>query len=702
MKVAAAAIAGEDTSAVTSGPKSKIMTPKGEKPKSKAPAVERQVAMSPNMTLRELALAMGVRLTELLARARQLDPAHRRFVEEDIVDMSFGEALALEFNVMPVAAFNGILQAKDAVRQQFSDADRKTFPRRMPVVTIMGHVDHGKTSLLDALRGTDVAAHEAGGITQHLGAFTVNGVTFIDTPGHAAFTAMRAKGAQVTDIVVIVVAADDGLKPQTVEAIAHAKAASVPIIVAVNKIDKPGAAQNIPRIESDLLIHGLVSERMGGDIQVVPVSALKKMNLDQLLDAVTLQSELLDLRAPTGPFFVSAETGETVHVRGEAVALEAHLDRNLGPVATVLVRSGTLKIGDVVVAGTTLGRIRALKPSAPTTASFVQAASAAVARAAAAATATATAASPAVVNMTSCGPSVACEIVGLKEVPDSGEDLFVVSSEARARDIVDARKSAKILARTHATVSSSAAVAGDGTQMELLPSSAAPTAPAASPAKEIPVVVKGDVAGTVEAIVSSLLKLKHPEVSLRIIHSAVGPVTPTDVLLAEAGKGIVVAFNVRVLHRSPKVPIRHYSVIYELIDDMKAQLTDLLDPRVEEVVLGNAEVVDVFDVSKKLGSAGATGNSRSVRIGGCKVVDGSLFGRGKTDALYRIMRNGRSVAEHVAIAQLKRFKDEVEKVAKGFECGVLLDNAQIMLEKGDSLVCYELRNIRRSFDESAG
>jgi len=499
---------------------------------------------------------------------------------------------------------------------------------RPPVVTIMGHVDHGKTSLLDALRKTDVVAQEAGGITQHIGAYQVqvpsgDRITFIDTPGHEAFTAMRARGAGVTDMVVLVVAADDGVMPQTVEAIRHAKAADVPIIVAVNKIDKPGV--NPDRVRQELLQHEIVVESLGGETQEVEVSATKRTNLDKLLEAITLQAEVLDLRA-------------NPERAAEGTVIESKLDRGRGPVATVLVQKGTLRQGDIVVAGTEWGRVRAMLDDKGR-------------------------------QVKEAGPSLPVEILGLSGVPGAGENFVGVEDEGRAREISEYRQ------RRAREKVSAAAGASRGTLSDML------ARIQAGEQKEVAVVVKADVQGSAEAIGFALGKLGNEEVRVRVLHSAVGQITESDVQLAKASDAVVVAFNVRAttqareLAQREGVDIRYYSIIYEVSDDIEKLYKGRLAPVQREKFLGYAQILQVFEV-KRLG-----------KIAGCRVTEGVV----KRGAGVRLLREG--VVIHTGeLSTLRRFKDDVREVGNGFECGMSFANYDD-IRVDDQIECYETETV---------
>ncbi|MFC7048091.1 translation initiation factor IF-2 [Emcibacter nanhaiensis] len=498
---------------------------------------------------------------------------------------------------------------------------------RAPVVTVMGHVDHGKTSILDALRKTDVAAGEAGGITQHIGAYQVQmpggeRITFLDTPGHAAFSAMRSRGAQVTDIVILVVAADDSIMPQTIEAISHAKAAEVPIIVAINKCDKPEA--NPTKVRQDLLQHEVFVEEMGGDVLDVEVSAKQGTNLDKLEEAILLQAELLDLKANPDR-------------AAEGIVVEAKLDKGRGPVATVLVNRGTLKVGDIFVAGSEWGRVRALVNDKGQ-------------------------------QIQSAGPSVPVEILGLNGTPEAGDEVVVVENEARARDVTDFRIRQKKEKQSTMPKASLEAMFSKLAEKEVA---------------SVPVLIKADVQGSVEAITGALENLSTEEVTARILHSAVGGISETDVQLAAASEAPILAFNVRAsrkaadLAQQEGVEIRYYSVIYDLVDDMKAVMSGMLAPELRENIIGTAEILEVF-------SAGKAG-----KAAGCLVIDGVM----KRGAKARLLRDDIVVYEG-DLGSLRRFKDDVKEVKAGTECGMNFENYND-LKKGDVIECYEVEEISR-------
>jgi translation initiation factor IF-2 len=494
--------------------------------------------------------------------------------------------------------------------------DEEDLEQRPPVVTIMGHVDHGKTSLLDALRQTQVAAGEAGGITQHIGAYqitTASGerITFIDTPGHAAFTAMRSRGASVTDIVVLVVAADDGVMPQTIEAISHAKAAGVPMIVAINKMDKPGA--NPERVRNELLQHEIVVESLGGDTQEIQVSALKRTGLDKLEEAILVQAEMLDLKAnPTRD--------------AEGTVIESRLDRGRGPVATVLVQKGTLWHGDILVAGAEYGRVRALIDWNGQ-------------------------------SVKTAGPSVPVEVLGLSAVPSAGEPFIVVDDEQRAREIAEFRQ------RKLRDKATAGAIAGRGTLDQML------ARIQAGVQKEVGVLIKADVQGSAEALQLTVLKVGNDEVKVRVLLAGVGQISESDIQLAKASNAVIVAFNVRAttqareLAQRENVDIRYYSIIYEVADDIEKLVRGRMAPKVRENFLGYAEIRKVFDITK------------SGKVAGCMVTEGVV----RRGAGVRLLRDNVVIHEG-DLSQLKRFKDDVREVARNYECGLSFAGFQDLRE----------------------
>ncbi len=502
---------------------------------------------------------------------------------------------------------------------------------RAPVVTIMGHVDHGKTSLLDAMRKTDVVTGEAGGITQHIGAYqiqleTSDKITFLDTPGHAAFTEMRARGANVTDIIVLVVAADDGINDQTVEAIKHAKAAESPIIIAINKIDLPDADPN--RVQTELLQHEIVVEELGGDVIQVQVSAKTGQGIDKLQEAILLQAEILELKA-------------NPHRSAAGTIVEAKVERGKGSVATVLVQHGTLRIGDIFVAGAEWGRVRALLNDRGE-------------------------------RINDCGPSFPAEVLGLNGSPIAGDDFVVVENESRAREVVEYRQ--------REIRNKQASAGARGTVEQML------SAIAAGHADELPILIKTDVHGSLEAIRTSLERISNDTVAVRILHGAVGGISESDVTLAAASNAIIVGFNVRAnpqareLARTSGVDIRYYSIIYNVIDDIKAALTGLLSPDLKEEFLGNAEIKEVFNISK-VG-----------KIAGCIVTEGSI----KRGAQVRLLRDNVVVHEG-SLKTLKHFKEEVKDIKEGSECGAGFENYND-LQVGDFIECFEIKEIARTLE----
>jgi translation initiation factor IF-2 len=584
--------------------------------------VVRDVVVPETITVQELSNRMaerGVDVIKALMRMGVMATINQ------VIDADTAELVVNEFG----HRLRRVSEADVEVGLRGAEDAEDVLEPRAPVVTVMGHVDHGKTSLLDALRETDVAAGEAGGITQHIGAYRVNlrsgkQITFIDTPGHQAFTAMRARGANVTDIVVLVVAADDGIMEQTVEAIRHAKAAQAPIIVAINKIDKPEARPE--RVRQELLQHDIVVEQLGGEILDVEVSALKKTNLDRLEEAILLQAELLDLNANPN--------------RGaEGVVLEAKLERGRGPVATVLIQRGTLHVGDIFVAGSEWGRVRALVDDHGQ-------------------------------PQSEAGPSTPIEVLGLNGIPLAGDDFVVAENESRARDIADFRQRRRRDA--------AATQGGRGTLEQMFSQIAAGTA------NELPVVIKSDVQGSLEAIVGSLEKISTTEVSVRVLHSAVGGITESDVILAKASGAVIIGFNVRAnpqardLARRDGVEIRYYSIIYNLIDDMRGALSGLLAPTLRERLLGNASIREVFNIT------------RVGKVAGCLVTDGTV----RRGAKVRLLRDNVVIHEG-ALKTLKRFKDEVREVREGYECGMAFENYE-NVAVGDVIECFEIEEIART------
>jgi translation initiation factor IF-2 len=586
--------------------------------------IAREVTVPETITIQDLANRMAERSVDVVRILMQ--QGHMAKIT-DTIDADTAQLIAEELGhtVRRVAESD----VEEGMFDTPDDADN--LQSRAPVVTIMGHVDHGKTSLLDAIRSTEVAAGEAGGITQHIGAYQVTSpsggrITFIDTPGHAAFTAMRARGAKITDIVILVVAADDGVMPQTVEAIQHAKAAKVPIIVAINKIDKPDARPD--RVRTELLQHEIQVESLGGDTLEIEVSAKAKTNLDKLLDMIALQAEVLELKAnPNRP--------------AEGTVIEARLDRGRGPVATVLVQRGTLKPGDIVVAGAEWGRVRALMSDTGH-------------------------------SVVAAGPSMPVEVLGFNGTPEASDRLAVVDTEARAREITDYRarqKRDKMAARQ----------TGMRGSLEQMMNQLKTTG-----RKDFPLVIKGDVQGSIEAIVGALEKMSTDEVAARIIFSGAGGITESDITLAEASGAAVIGFNVRA-HKEAReaaeqagIEIRYYDIIYALVDDVKKAMSGLLAPTLRETMLGNAQILEIFKVSK-VGS-----------VAGCRVTDGTV----ERGANVRLIRD--SVVVHQGkLSQLKRFKDDAREVLAGQECGMAFENYQDM-KVGDIIECYRVETVQRT------
>ena len=583
--------------------------------------VVREVVLPETITVQELANRMAARVPEVVKSLMKLGVMA---TATQTIDADTAELVVEEFGHRSKRVSESDVEL-GLEGQEDSETDLKVRP---PVVTIMGHVDHGKTSLLDALRSTDVAAREAGGITQHIGAYQVTlesgaKMTFIDTPGHEAFTAMRARGASVTDIVILVVAADDGVMPQTVEAIRHAKAANVPIIVAINKIDRPDANPN--RVRSELLQYDIAVEAMGGETQDVEVSALKRQGLDALQEAILLQAELLDLKA-------------NPNRSAEGAVIESSLDRGRGPVATVLVQKGTLRQGDIVVAGTEQGRVRAMLDDHGQ-------------------------------PLKDAGPSTPVEILGLSGVPGAGEVFVVVENEGRAREIAEFRQR-KL--REHAAAAGAAA---RGTLDQML------ARIQAGEQKEVALVIKADVQGSAEAIQATVQKLGNDEVRVRVLLAGVGQITESDVQLAKASDAIIVAFNVRAnaqartLASRDGVDIRYYSIIYQVSDDIETMVKGKLAPIEREKFLGYAEIRQVFNITK-VG-----------KVAGCYVTEGLV----KRGAGVRLLREG-VVIHQGELSQLKRFKDDVREVARGYECGLSFAGFSDLRE-GDVVECYETETV---------
>lgn len=585
--------------------------------------ISREVTIPETITIQELAQRMTERAVDII---KYLMKQGQMMKPGDVIDSDLAQLIAEEFGhtVKRVAESDveeGIFNVED---------DLSAMLPRPPVVTIMGHVDHGKTSLLDAIRQANVVSGEAGGITQHIGAYQVeqNGqkITFIDTPGHAAFTQMRARGAQATDIAILVVAADDSVMPQTIESINHAKAAGVPIIVAINKIDKPTADPQ--KVRNALLQHDVFVETMGGEVLDVEVSAKNKINLDKLLEAVLLQAEILDLKADP-------------ERTAEGVVIEAQLDRGRGAVATVLVQKGTLHPGEIIIAGSAWGRVRALVNDHGD-------------------------------HVKEASPAMPVEILGLSGTPQAGDRFAVVANEAKAREISEYRQR---LARDKAV----ARQAGSRGSLEQMMSNLQ-----SSGLKEFPLVIKGDVQGSVEAIIASLDKLGTDEVRARIVHSGAGGITESDISLAEASNAAIIGFNVRANKQARDaaeqqgIEIRYYNIIYDLIDDVKAAMSGLLPPERRETFIGNAEILEVFNITK-VG-----------KVAGCRVVDGKV----ERGAGVRLIRDNVVIHEG-KLKTLKRFKDEVAEVPMGQECGMAFENYEDV-RAGDIIEAFRVEMITRT------
>ncbi len=582
--------------------------------------IVRDVVIPESLTVQELANRMAARSADVIKALMKMGVMA---TINHPVDGDTAELLAREFGHNP---------------KRVSDADveiglkgetdlEETLKSRPPVVTVMGHVDHGKTSLLDALRHTDVANREAGGITQHIGAYQVTmphggKITFVDTPGHEAFTEMRSRGAQATDIVVLVVAADDGVMPQTKEAIDHAKAANVPIIVAINKIDRPDS--NSHRVQTDLLQHGIVVEGMGGENLCVEVSAKEGTNLDKLEEAILLQAEILDLKAnPDRP--------------AEGVVVESRMERGRGTVATVLVQRGSLHVGDIFVAGSEWGRVRGLANSSGKSVKIA-------------------------------GPGMPVEALGLGGTPAAGDEVVVVDSEARAREVTEFRQRRTRDAKAVANRTSFEDIFQRIQEGE---------------AKELPVVIKADVHGSVEAIVGTLTKLGTDEVKTQILHAGIGGINESDVSLARASKALIIGFNVRAnpqardAAKRDGVEIRYYSIIYDVTGDLKTLLSGMLAPQLRENMLGYAEIREVFNITK-VG-----------KVAGCKVTEG-VVRRGRK---VRLLRDNVVIHEG-ELGQLRRFKEDAKEVREGYDCGITLANYQD-IKVGDMIECFEVEEVAR-------
>jgi translation initiation factor IF-2 len=595
---------------------------KGQHQQAAGPAGPRDITVPETITVAELANRMARRSVDVI---KVLMKNGMMATANDVIDADTAELVATEYgHVVKRVAESDVLEGLKGEKDE-----GEALQPRPPVVTVMGHVDHGKTSLLDALRKTDVVSGEAGGITQHIGAYQVQmksgqKITFLDTPGHAAFTQMRARGAKVTDIVVLVVAADDGVMPQTVEAISHAKAAHVPIIVAVNKIDKGDA--NPTRVKTELLQYDIQVEDMGGDTLAVEVSATKGINLEKLEEDILLQAEVLDLKANPDR-------------SAEGAVIEAKLDKGRGPLATLLVQRGTLKTGDILVAGSEWGRVRVLVNDRGET-------------------------------VTEATPSMPVEVLGLSGVPEAGDEFVVVENESRAREVTEyrarKRREQRQAANSRLSLDQLLKTQKDGEK------------------RLLPIVIKGDVQGSVEAIQGALHKLGTDEVATQVLQSGVGAITESDVILAHASGGAIIGFNVRANAQARErakrdgVEIRYYNIIYNVVDDMKAALSGMLTPETREKFLGNAEILEVFNVSK----AG--------KVAGCRVTEGVV----RRGAKVRLIRDNVVVHEG-ELSTLKRFKDDAREVVVGQECGMSFANYQD-IQKGDVIECFEVETIQRA------
>ena len=581
----------------------------------------KEITIPENITVKDLAQEMKKTSAEVIKKLVSLGIMA---TINNTLDFDTAYLVASEFGI--TANKKEEVKEEDILFDDTEDSPEELKPRP-PVVVVMGHVDHGKTSLLDAIRKTNVIEGEAGGITQHIGAYMVNvngrEITFLDTPGHEAFTSMRARGAQITDIAILVVAADDGVKPQTVEAINHAKAAEIPIIVAVNKIDLPGA--NVEKVKQELMEYGLVPEEWGGDTIFVPISAKKHINIENLLEMVLLVADVKELKA-------------NPNKQAKGTVIEARLDKSKGPIASILVQRGTLDVGDTVVVGTSIGRIRAMRNDKGQ-------------------------------KIKKAGPSTPVEIMGLTDIPEAGDTFYEVKNEKMAKHLVERRKrqerEKELAAQTKVTLSN----LFERMESENL--------------KELDIIVKADVQGTAQALKQSLEKLSNEEVRVRVIHSAVGAVSESDVQLAKAAKAIIIAFNVRPnlaakdFAEKEGVEIKQYSVIYNAIEDVESAMKGMLAPVYEEKVIGNVEVRQTFKVS----SVGT--------IAGAYVLDGKV----ERNAGVRVIRDNVVIHEG-KLASLKRFKDDVKEVTKGFECGMQIENYNDIKE-GDIIEVYIMEEVKR-------
>ncbi|MBU5488684.1 translation initiation factor IF-2 [Clostridium sp. MSJ-8] len=614
-----------------------ILTEEEKKTNKKKKKTKKQIAEEKAKADQEFAENTIVELGETITVKELADMIKKPYAEVIKTLMLSGVMAALNAEIdyntaAKVCDTFGILYDKKVVTAELEELeeieeDEKNLVKRPPIITVMGHVDHGKTSLLDAIRKSKVTSTEAGGITQHIGAYTVsiNGeaITFLDTPGHEAFTAMRARGAQITDIVILVVAADDGIMPQTKEAISHCKAAGVPIVVAINKIDRPNA--NVDRVKQELTEYGLISEDWGGDTICVPVSAKAGLNIDQLLEMVLLTAEMQELKA-------------NPNRKANGTVIEAKLDKGRGAVASLLVQNGTLHVGDSILVGNTYGRIRAMFDDEGK-------------------------------KIKSAGPSIPVEILGLSEVPAAGDRFNQVKDEKTARSMAEARKEAA----KNETFNSSHKVSLEDLYNQIKEGTV----------KELAIIVKADVQGSIEALTGSLEKLSTDDVKVRVIHSAVGAITETDTTLATASNAIIIGFNVRPDNNAlaaadrDGVEIKTYRVIYDAIEDVKSAMIGMLEPEYKEVVLGQAEVRETYKISN-VGT-----------IAGCYVTDGKMM----RNAEVRVIRDGVVIFESI-LASLKRFKDDVKEVNTGYECGLSIEKFNDIKE-GDIIEAFTMEAIKR-------
>jgi len=584
-------------------------------------AVLTDITIPETITVKDLAEALKKTVADVIKKLFLMGIV---VTQNEELDFDTAAIIADEYGVK---AHKAVVVSEEDILFDESEDDEAELQPRPPVVVVMGHVDHGKTSLLDAIRSANIAEHEAGGITQRIGAYTVNlngrDITFLDTPGHEAFTAMRARGAQVTDIAILVVAADDGVMPQTVEAINHAKAAGVSIIVAINKIDKPNA--NPEKVKQELAEHGLLVEEWGGDVIAVPVSAKKHENIDQLLEMVLLTADILELKANPDK-------------QAKGTVIEATLDKNRGPVATLLVQRGTLRVGDFVLSGSTYGHIRSMVNDKGK-------------------------------KIKEAGPSIPVEVFGLNEVPEAGDLFYVVTDEKLAKQLAEKRK---VQAREK-SIKSRGRVSLEDLFSQIQEGQV----------KELNLIVKADVRGSVEAITQAMEKLSNDEVKVRVIHGAVGAIAESDVALADVSNAIIIGFNVRpgpnVMEaaQAAGVDIRLYRVIYDAIEDIQNAMKGMLKPTYKEVVDGHVEIRQLFKISN-VGT-----------VGGAYVLDGKIA----RNSDIRLVRDGIVIYEG-KLASLKRFKDDVREVAAGYECGLMLDRFNDIKE-GDIIEAYHMEEIQR-------